>query len=67
MTSKADLKRLLEAEISLRPTSAGDNQQLQEWVGAVSALRKAVPDWSVTMLSLLNEFERAGQLAGESV
>lgn len=67
MITNADLKRLLEAEISLRPTAAGDDQQLQEWVASVAALRKAVPDWSVTMLGLVCEIESAGQPAGEGV
>ncbi len=57
--TKPELKRLLEAEISLRPTAAGDNQQLQEWVDSVSALRKAVPDWSKTMLALINDGDQA--------
>lgn len=60
--TKPELKRLLEAEISLRPTAAGDNQQLQEWVDSVSALRKAVPDWSVTMLALIKEADQPQEI-----
>ncbi|MDU9393735.1 hypothetical protein [Pseudomonas sp. zfem002] len=53
--TRSELKRLLEAEIRLRPTVASDDQRLQEWADSVSALRNAVPDWSVTMLALINE------------
>lgn len=67
MTTKAELKSLLEAEILLRPETVGNSEHLQEWVDAVKALRQATPDWALTMLSLLNELERAGQPAGEGV
>ena len=67
MTTHADLKRLLEAEIGLRPCSLCDSEAIQHWVDSVAALRKGIPDWSVTMLGLLNELEAAGQPAEEGV
>lgn len=59
MSQKSEIKRLLEAEIALRPTTPGDRDALQAWVDSVAALRKGIPDWSVTMLGLLDELEAA--------
>ncbi|MNJ36338.1 hypothetical protein D3C77_311220 [compost metagenome] len=59
MSQNSEIKRLLEAEITLRPTTPGDREALQAWVDSVAALRKGIPDWSVTMLGLLNELEAA--------
>jgi|GEM_PF-7096257 len=57
MITKAEMRRLLEAEIALRPTTAGDAEQLQAWVESVSALRQGIPDWSAAMLGLLNDLD----------
>jgi len=57
MITKAEMRRLLEAEIALRPTTAGDAEQLQAWVESVSALRQGIPDWSAAMLGLLNNLD----------
>lgn len=57
MITKAEMRRLLEAEIDLRPTTAGDAEQLQAWVESVSALRQGIPDWSAAMLGLLNDLD----------
>ncbi|MBA1194503.1 hypothetical protein G7007_16840 [Pseudomonas entomophila] len=57
MTTKAEMRRLLEAEVALRPTTAGDAEQLQAWVESVSALRQGIPDWSAAMLGLLNDLD----------
>ncbi|MBC2660089.1 hypothetical protein H7A76_32070 [Pseudomonas sp. MSSRFD41] len=65
MLTNADLKGLLEAEISLRLNTDGTREEMQAWVDSVSALRKAVPDWSKTMLGLINDLECAGQPAGK--
>jgi hypothetical protein len=57
MITKAEMRGLLEAEIALRPTTAGDAEQLQAWVESVSALRQGIPDWSAAMLGLLNDLD----------
>ncbi len=50
------LRRAVETEITLRPTTR-DQEDLGAWAAAVKELRRAVPDWTAEVLRLIRENE----------
>jgi predicted ester cyclase len=56
MNSHEQIQQLAQREIDLR--GATDENGRNVWCDAVKALRKAVPDWSATVVELIAENSR---------